>query len=116
MRRELPIRVIKDQFTLRRWEITPVLRLLETIRRTEPPNQSNMATWARNQVSCFISSVGSTNANLKNGNAATNKNTRVCCPVTGSVSRIVLPDQSTSIDWPALWPTRDAAPVTRRCC
>ena len=49
-----------------------------------------------------MSSVGSTNANLENGSAATNKNTRVCCNVTGSVSCIVLPDQSTSTVCPAL--------------
>ena len=36
-------------------------RLSGTIRGTLPPNQSNIAVFARSQVSCFISSVGSTN-------------------------------------------------------
>lgn len=49
-----------------------------------------------------MSSVGSTNANRENGNVATNKNTRDYRPVTASVSCIVLPDQSTSTDCPAL--------------
>ena len=44
---------------------------------------------------------------------ATNKNTFDLFPVTGSVKDIVLPDQSTSMLCPALWPTREEAPVIR---
>lgn len=95
------------------WEITPVFKLSGTIRGTEPPNQANIATWARSQVSCRMSRAGSTKAYRENGKHPTNKYTRVCAPLTGQVSAIVGPDQSTSTVWAALCPTREAAPLTR---
>ena len=41
--------------------------VLATIRGTVPVKASNIATWALNQVSCFMSMVGSTNAYRLNG-------------------------------------------------
>ncbi len=82
--------------------ITPVFRLSGTIRGTDPPNQPNIAAFARSHVSCRISRVGSTNEYRENGNVATNEYTLDICPVTGSVSCIVFPDQSTSTVCPAL--------------
>ncbi len=58
---------------------------------------------------------GQTNAYRLNGKHATNRYTFRVAPVTGSVSSIVGPDQSTSTVWPALCPTREAAPVTITC-
>jgi hypothetical protein len=95
--------------------MTPVFRLSGTIRGTEPVKASNIATWARNQVSCFMSRAGSTNAYRLKGRHPTNRYTVLALPVTGSASCIVGPDQSTSTVCPALCPTRDAAPVTRTC-
>ena len=59
-----------------------------------------------------MSVAGQANPYLLNGRHATNKYTRVCAPVTGSVNAIVGPDQSTSTDCPALCPTRETSPET----
>jgi hypothetical protein len=45
----------------------PGLQVVRHDPRHDPPNQSNIATCARSHVSCFMSSVGSTNAYRENG-------------------------------------------------
>src|SRR5699024_6727234 len=90
--------------------MTSVFRLSHTIRGTDPPKNSYMATCAASHVFCCISRVGSTNAYRQIGKHATNRYTVCVLPVTGSSSCIVGPDQSTSSVWPALCPTREVTP------
>lgn len=95
----------------RGWLTTPVLRLSHTIREGAHPKNANMFTWHLSHVASFMSPVASTYVYLLYGSTPTNRYARDDSPVAGSMIRMVGPAQSTSTPMPALWATREVAPI-----